>query len=232
MKKILTFIAAAITAISFTACDGNKKQAHLPETTDFNALVIAINEHVAKDYPGYNFYEAYANLNSVDTLAAKGEIDPTTLTVAYGCTYKVGSLQVTVDRLFNITYHVVDEPWLEDYYMTPFVPMDLKFACGWLQNQVDVVFTPGMPVVLRHQLWYKEAEPRYFIGTIATCHTVNVYTGEIDQKLAQPTQEYLDACGITEEEAAQVGELVAKFEQEDSILTEEFENESDSTSEK
>ena len=218
--------AAAVLAISFAACDGKKNNGtQVPETTDFNVLVIAINEHVAKDYPGYEFYEAYARLNNVDTLAAKGEIDPTTLTVAYGCTYKVGSLQVTVDSLFNNTYHVVDEPWLEDYFMTPFVPMDLKFACELLQNNIDIVFTPGMPVVLRHQLWYKEAEPRYFIGTIATCHTVNVYTGEIDQKLAQPSNEYLDACGITEEEARQIGELVAKYEQEDSALTEDLENE-------
>ena len=236
MKKILTILTAALMAISFAACNGckgdDKTFGQVDASNDFNVLMLEIHKMVSAEYTDYAFYEASAKLNSVDSLAAKGLIEPTTMTLAYGGINDKSSLLVTVDSAFNVKVEKVGSPWLEDFYMTPFVPMHLTTACKLLQDSVEISLVPGMPVVLRHQVWYREPEPRYFIGTIAKCHTVNVYSGEIDQRLAQPEKEYLDACGITEEEAAMVGELVAKYEQEDSALTVELENKSDSTSEK
>ena len=194
MKKIL-FIALSFGIVLFSACDPKKGDAAktVEPTNEFSTLVHEINAEVAKNYPSYAFYEASAKLSNVDSLAQKGFIEPETMMLAYGNVEGMSSLIVTVDSTFKLNFNEVAEPWLEDMFMTPYVPMTLDLAIQILQSEIDIAMQPGAPVVLRHQLWYCEPEPRFFIGSITSLNTVNVYTGEINQPLNHPTKEWVEA---------------------------------------
>jgi uncharacterized ParB-like nuclease family protein len=198
MRKITWWvIALMITMVGFASCNSCGKTDEpdkVEASTDFNVLVRGVNKFAMAKYPTFAFYEAYANLSKDDSLAQLGQIDPSTLTVVYGATSDeiTGTVMVTLDSLFNVKMNYVDDPWCEDMFTTPFVPLDLTEALNMLSDSLGYKMRAGTPVVLRHQLFYKEPEPRYFIGSIVKCHTVNVYTGTIDQPLAQPTQEWID----------------------------------------
>ena len=193
MKKIL-FIALSFGIVLFSACNPKKGNADkfVEPTNEFTVLVHEVNAQVAKNYPSYEFYEASANLSDVDSLAQKGFISPETMKLAYGNVEGMSSLLVTVDSTFKLNFNEVAEPWLEDMFMTPYVPMTLDLAIELLQAEIDIAMQPGAPVVLRHQLWYCEPEPRFFIGSISSLNTVNVYTGEINQPLNHPTKEWVE----------------------------------------
>jgi hypothetical protein len=179
---------------SCNSCGKTNETDKVEASTDFNVLVRGVNKFAMAKYPTFSFYEAYANLSKDDSLAKLGQIDPSTLTVVYGATSDeiTGTVMVTLDSLFNVNMEYFDSPWCEDMFMTPFVPLDLTEALNMLSDSLGYKMRAGTPVVLRQQLFYKEPEPRYFIGSIIKCHTVNVYTGVIDQPLAQPTQEWID----------------------------------------
>lgn len=189
-KTILIIMAVMLSVCSMTSCNWNKEEQKaqpINASDNFNELVWKINEQVMANYPTFGFYEAYANLAEYDS-TNYGAIDPATLQVVYGDTEGMRTVIACVDEDWNVCYDVVDEPWLEDQQTTPYVPMDLMLALELLQNEIDVVYEPGTFVVLRHQLYYREPEPRYFIGPLSALHTVNVYTGEIDAPLAKPTE--------------------------------------------
>ena len=187
MKRILSFaIALMMCVFSFTSCDFGGEQTEqrqaINPTDNFTELVWKINEQVMADYPTVGFYEAFANLAEYDS-ANYGVIDPTTMVVVYGDTEYPRTVQVTVDTNWIVNYTVVDEPWMEDIYTTPYIPMQLEDALDLIENEIGIVYGAGSIVVLRHQLYYKEAEPRWFIGPLSALHTVNVYTGTVDAEL-------------------------------------------------
>lgn len=184
MKKFVLIIIAIMTLV---ACH-NKK---VVESQDFNELVVAVQKNVSVDYPNFVFYEAYAKLSKVDSLAQIGKIDPTTLVVVYGKIDEIKTLRVTLDSLYNIHYNVINSAWLEDMHMTPYVPLHVDKAIEILCD-AGIIIDAGSPIVLRHQLWFKEAEPRYFIGGIGKFNTVNVYTGEINAPLHQPNNVWFE----------------------------------------
>ena len=213
MKKIIMFFAAAIM-MAFLACSGcsedKDKPATVAETNDFDELYLSINKIIAEKYPAYALYEVEANFSDDDSLANQGVINPMSMKVVYGFTEGNKTLMATVDSAFNVNIEIINSPWLEDMYMTPYQPMTLKYAVEILQNELGVHIKAGLPVCFRHQLWFKEPEPRYFLGTAISCHTVNVYTAEVDQPLAEPTEEFLKEHGLDSEAVGKLGKLMAK----------------------
>ena len=187
MKKILLILVAAVVLASCSC--SSKKNASI-KSNDFNELVMFTDSNVMSDYRGFAFYEASANLSDIDSLAKKGIIDQSSFMAVYDDLYAARTLQVTFDSIGNIRYQVIDSPWLEDMIMTPYVPLYFDQAIELLaKNNIEV--SAGQPVVLRHQLWFNEPEPRYFIGNVSDCNTVNVYTNTINQPLAEPTKAWL-----------------------------------------
>ena len=193
MKKSIFFsliVTIMFGLCSLTSCKCDK--AETPErqainpTNSFDELVWKINEQVMADYPTVGFYEAFSYLAEYDS-TNYGVIDPFKTMVVYGDTEGMRTVMASVDSNWMVQYEVVEEPWLEDMFTTPYVPMQLELALELIQKEVDVIYEPGTIVVLRHQLYYMEPEPRYFIGPIAFLHTVNVYTGEVDAQLAGVT---------------------------------------------
>ena len=188
MNRILLILVSAVVLASCSC--SSKKSARNIKSNDFNELVMFADSNVMSDYRGFAFYEASASLSNIDSLAKKGVIDQSSFMAVYDDLYAVRTLQATFDSLGNISYQVIDSPWLEDMIMTPYVPLYLDQAIELLaKNNIEVY--AGQPVVLRHQLWFNEPEPRYFIGSVSDCNTVNVYTNTINQQLAEPTKAWL-----------------------------------------
>jgi hypothetical protein len=160
------FLTAAVFAVSFVACSGcggdeKEKDIVLPKTSDFNELVLSIDKVVSEKYPTYKFYEAEARFNKVDSLANIGLVEPSSMKIAYDCVEKGSTVIATVDSAFVLKLEVVDEPWCEDLYMTPYIPMNLTDAVAILKSEKELHVKSDMPLCLRHQLYYKEPEPRY-----------------------------------------------------------------------
>lgn len=184
MKKLILMCLALMSIVLMTSCNGCKGQDEKTEdvtlitSNDFDANMMKIDSVVRHQYPDFVFFEAYGRF--VDE---EGNVDPKEMGAAYGCVTGIGSVVASVqnDTLVLTKY---DENWMEDMHMTPFCGMDAKFAVKLLKDKMDILIK-GQPVVLRHQLYPMEPEPRFFIGTIATCHTVNVYTGTIDMPLGK-----------------------------------------------
>ena len=184
MKKLILMCLALMSIVLMTSCNGCKEQDEKTEdvtliiSNDFDANMMKIDSVVRHQYPDFVFFEAYGRF--VDE---EGNVDPKEMGAAYGCVTGIGAVVASVqnDTLVLTKY---DENWMEDMHMTPFCGMDAKFAVKLLKDKMDILIK-GQPVVLRHQLYPMEPEPRFFIGTIATCHTVNVYTGTIDMPLGK-----------------------------------------------
>jgi len=149
----------------------------------FNEALLRINEAVLKKYSNAAFYEAQGFLVEVENENGK-TVDGTIDTAQFRVVYNLMEQNKTVIGSFNevgkVKFEVINEPWLEDIVTTPYVPMTAEDAIDFLVKKYgDNVVGEG-PITLRHQLYPGEAEPRYFIGTLADLHTVNVYTGKID----------------------------------------------------
>ena len=184
MVKYL-FVILIVVAVLIACHNNNGKENRLSD--DFNELVLYVHSNVVVDYPDFVFYEAFARLSDEDSLYETGCIDPSSLVVVYGCEGQ--TMQATIDSC-GVKYSLSDYKWTEDIVMTPHVPISLCGAISTLKsNGINV--EPGSPVVLRHQLWYNEAEPRYFIGGLGNRNTVNVYTGKVNVPLQQPNDEWL-----------------------------------------
>lgn len=184
MKKIL-FLFAAAFAMLLTACNGCKPEP--PVNPDEDALVIKtdvleeiipqVRVYVAKNYPAFEFYELSFVVKTLPE--NKIGVDHNSVQFAFGNPFKMECL---VGAILNDTVKIVkyEEPWLEDRYMTPYVPMDLDYAFKLLQEKIDIA-PEGVLGVLRFQLFPKISSPQYLFGTIADCHSVNIYTGVVDE---------------------------------------------------
>ena len=185
MKKILFFVMAAF-AMLVTSCQScgseqeqKKDEAVIIKTDNWEAIIAKIWPVVNAQYPEYAFYEASGSLKKLDN--GNWGVDHNTFRVAYGCPFKNASVLAYVEN-DTLKLMQVDEPWLEDVYMTPFVPCDLDLAIKTLQKVVDLE-PEGMPAVLRHQLFPGIVEPEYLVGSVSSCHSVNVYSMKVDVPL-------------------------------------------------
>lgn len=149
----------------------------------FNEALLKINLAVLTDYPSAQFYEAQGYLIPTDNIGCKvdGTIDTARFRVAYNYFDKN---QKTIIGTFNedgtVNVQIINDIWVEDIIMTPYISMDCEQAIEILCNKYGSNAVGPGPVTLRHQLFPGEAEPRYFFGSLGKIHTVNVYTGKID----------------------------------------------------
>lgn len=148
----------------------------------FNEALLKINRAVMKEYPDAAFYEAQGYLVPSDSIGCKvdGTIDKNKFKAVYS---KYGENK-TIIGSFNedgsVKVELINDIWIEDIITTPYVSMSAEQAIEMLVKKYGNDAVSEGPITLRHQLYPGESEPRYFIGTIAALHTVNVYTGRID----------------------------------------------------
>lgn len=150
----------------------------------FNEALLKINHEVLSKYPDAQFYEAQGYLVPVDGIGrgVDGTIDTAKFKVVYNYLDKGNQKTIfgTLNDDLTVNVKVINDIWLEDIVMTPYIAMSCEDAIDYICNKYgDNVITAG-PVTLRHQLYPGEAEPRYFFGSIYDLHTINVYTGKID----------------------------------------------------
>jgi len=147
----------------------------------FNDALLTLNIAVMKKHPDAAFYEAQGYLVPNDSIGCKvdGTIDPQQFKAVYRKPVNQ-TVVATFDEEGKPTIEVVKSPWLEDIVTTPFVSLTADQAIEILVDKYGNDAVGEGPITLRHQLFPGEAEPRYFIGTIAKLHTVNVYTRKID----------------------------------------------------
>lgn len=146
----------------------------------FNDALLKINLAVLTKYPSAQFYEAQGFL-----VPRNGEVDGTIDTAQFQAVYNYidDERQKTIigsfDDDLNIKIEVINDIWCEDIIMTPYVPMEAEDAIEIINKKLDEEIGVG-PIVLRHQLYPGEAEPRYFIGTLKNLHSIKVYSAEVD----------------------------------------------------
>jgi len=184
MKKLSYLMFALVCAmfVACSSCKSNEKLTPVNKAVNFNEALLKVNLEVLKQYPSAQFYEAQGFL-----LAKEGEpevdgtIDATKFKVAYNFidVDRQKTIIGSFDEKLMVKVDVVDDIWCEDIVTTPYVPMTAADAIEMLNAKLDEKIEAG-PITLRHQLYPGESEPRYFIGTLANLHTINVYTGRID----------------------------------------------------
>lgn len=146
----------------------------------FNEALEKANFAVLEKHPHLGFYEANAMLLDSDENGVDGTVSLDSFKAIY-TNMENGTYVATINHSGEVNIEFIDEPWLEDIIMSPYVPMDVEFALKLLA-EAGMPFDGG-PLVLRHQLYPEEAEPRYFFGPAMSCNTVGVYTGKINVPL-------------------------------------------------
>ena len=152
----------------------------------FNEALSIINAEVMKQHPLLGFYEAQGHLIQTDN-GIDGTIDVDHFKAIY--TDMKGNTYIGTIKEEKVNIEIIEEPWLEDIIMTPYISMDIEEAIKFVTKALgEHSIKPG-PVTLRHQLYPGEGEPRYFFGTFNNCNTVNVYTGKVNAPLNTPGRE-------------------------------------------
>ena len=184
---------AAAFAMLLTSCNGCKPEPVEPtedavviKTDNPEEMIQIVNPIIAKKYPTYVFYEMSGTVKKED---GNYGFDHNTVQFAYGCTVKPATVLATIE---NDTLKIAefDEPWLEDVFMTPFVPVSLDQAIKAIEGKVDFI-ADGKPGCLRHQLFYvSEAtiEGEWLIGTASQTHSCGVYSLRVDASM-EPIKE-------------------------------------------
>lgn len=175
----------------------------------FNEALLLLNVAVMKEFPRAAFYEAQGYLVPNDSVGVNvdGTIDKDNFKAIY-CMYGEGKTIIAKFKKGKneIKINVIDEPWLEDIVTTPFVGLSAEEAINFLVAACGPDAVGEGPITLRHQLFPGEAEPRYFIGTLANLHTVNVYTAKIDAPAGNSIEDK-EPLVSEEEECSMIGIL-------------------------
>lgn len=198
MKKIL-FLFVAAFAMLFTSCQGcgntepeqKGDEVIIIKSDNWNEIIAKVIPAVNANYPEYAFYEASGTVKKLDD---QWGIDHNTFQAAFGNPFRVASVLAYVQN-DTLKFYQVDEPWCEDVYMTPFVPCDLDLAIQTLQKTIDIA-PEGRPAVLRFQLFPNIIEPEWLVGSIAECHSVNVYSLTVDQPLGDTKNLVVEHTGL------------------------------------
>lgn len=139
----------------------------------FNDILEKIYVATMSMYPEARFYEAQGILDEVD-----GEIQSTVsqMTIAF-------FLPMNKTLVVNVTedtreFKIVNSPWLEDRFMTPYVPATLEEAIERMKSANYILSSNH--VVLRHPLSPHYTRPAYLIGdTKNGGYKVDCYTAEV-----------------------------------------------------
>ena len=143
---------------------------------NFNAAIDEIYVAVMKRYPLARFYEAQGYL----TEDVNGDVKPDSVKLAFAIPDKdsVATIIGTLDQEGKPKIKKVNDVWCEDFVTTPYVPLTADQAISILKEKFGEF--SACPITLRHMLYPGEIEPKYFVGTFMDCHTVGVYSGQVD----------------------------------------------------
>ena len=143
---------------------------------NFNVALMEVNAAVMKRYPQARFYEMQGYL----TNDVNGLIESESVKLAYALPEKdsVATIIGTLDQEGKPKIKKVNDVWCEDFVTTPYVPITANQAISILKEKFGEF--SACPITLRHMLYPGEIEPKYFVGTFMDCHTVGVYSGQVD----------------------------------------------------
>ena len=194
MKKLFIFLALiVVAALSVSSCKehNNAEQQHKTRkvdtifvnmnNTNWEVFIGSLMPSLRRALPNYEFYESSGKLtvNEDDTFG----VDPKTLKFVFQNPKTMHCAICFVTDSGYIKIEKYDEPWMEDVYMSPYVPMGLNQAIEIITHQVDCKFFPGESFVLRHQMYSGEVEPRMFVGDMNNLHSVSIFSREVDKPL-------------------------------------------------
>jgi hypothetical protein len=140
---------------------------------NFNAAIDEIYVAVMKRYPLARFYEAQGYL----TEDVNGDVNSDSVKLAFGLSDN-STVIGTLDKDGKPKIKKVQDIWCEDFVTTPYVPLTADQAISILKEKFGEF--SACPITLRHMLYPGEIEPKYFVGTFMDCHTVGVYSGQVD----------------------------------------------------
>lgn len=139
----------------------------------FNDVLEKIHISTMSMYPQARFYEAQGILDEAD-----GEIKDTVskMTIIY---WLPGNKTLAIEVSENKeSFKIINEPWLEDRFMTPYVPANLEEAIERMKSANYILTSHN--VVLRHPLSPHYTRPAYLIGdTKNGGYKVDCYTAEV-----------------------------------------------------
>jgi hypothetical protein len=140
---------------------------------NFNVAIEEVSAAVMKRYPLARFYEAQGYL----TEEVDGDVKSDSVKLAFGLSDN-STVIGTLDKDGKPKIKKVQDIWCEDFVTTPYVPITANQAISILKEKFGEF--SACPITLRHMLYPGEIEPKYFVGTFMDCHTVGVYSGQVD----------------------------------------------------
>jgi hypothetical protein len=157
---------------------------------NFNAAIDEIYVAVMKRYPLARFYEAQGYL----TEDVNGDVKPDSVKLAFAIPDKdsVATIIGTLDEEGKPKIKKVADVWCEDFVTTPYVPLTADQAINILKEKFGgFKKVKAGPITLRHMLYPGEIEPKYFIGTFMDCHSVGVYSAQVDTTFVTEHSNYM-----------------------------------------
>jgi hypothetical protein len=151
----------------------------------FNEALLKANEVVMKKYPLAAFYEMQGYLVPNDGKVegkpdVDGTIDEEHTLLVYCIPGTITTITATFDEEQNVVVKKISSPWCEDVIMTPYIGLTADMAIDLVVKELGSDAVSEGPITLRHCLYPGEIEPKYFIGSIHACHSVGVYSGNVD----------------------------------------------------
>lgn len=145
----------------------------------FNKTLEAVNIMVMASYPAARFYEAQGILieeNNSFIPEVSGMVIVYSLPLG-----KTLLVNVTAESEEAYEFKLINENWLEDRSITPYVGMTLEDAFQELVKAEKIIKSRN--VVLRHPLHPSYTRPVYIFGDVRRGgNSVDVMTGEIREE--------------------------------------------------
>jgi hypothetical protein len=155
MKKIL-FLFAAAFAMLLTACNSCKPKPVDPtedvvliKSDVLEEIIPHVRKCVMEQYPGFEFYEADFVMKTLPD-STIGVDRNNNFQIAFGNPIAAETVLATIAN-DTLKLEYVKSPWLEDFFMSPFVPMSLDDAVKLIEKSIGhKMKVDGQPGCLRH----------------------------------------------------------------------------------
>lgn len=143
----------------------------------FNQTLEAVNVMVMASYPAARFYEAQGILSEVDSILIP---EVSNMVIVYSLPLGK-TLTVNVNPGKEYEFKLINENWLEDRFMTPYVGMSMEDAFEIIIKKQGGVLSKH--VVLRHPLDPWHTRPVYIFGDNKIGgYSVDVFNGEVTKE--------------------------------------------------